>query len=269
VEFAKRKSVAAITRKFETLMVETVPFTAAGVCTGGASLVLCFIAYWYLHGTNSDLSYTQKRWLTLYDMAIAGLFFTQAVLALEVIGANDSVIGFESQNTQRGRILVHVHFFSQVSHLIDTTIIMYTGRHDRLRVGRIYYIAVIFSIFGLTLDNDSVLSLGTVRFIVLVNSLMCTAMYLYFAVATWVDKRAIWTWFCVFAQVIGYCALTIYCIAILVNVAVNDDRDPTTVFAVWLVHSLVMLWVSLSSLWKFRRKSPPTAQEDKAVTENP
>ena len=248
-------------------MVETARFTAGGICTGGTSLVLCFIAYWYLHGTDSGLSYNQKRWLTLYDMAIAGLFFTQAVLVLEVIGANDSVIGLGSTNTRRGRTLTYVHLFSQVSHLFDTTIIMYTARHDRLRVCRMYYIVVIFPLWGLVVDNDSVLSMGTTRTLVLVNSLMCTAIYLYFAVASWVDKSAMWTWLCAFLQVIGYCAMVIYCIAILVSMATDEDRDPTTVFGVWLAHALIMLWASLSSLWKFRRKPP--VQEDKPSDENP
>ena len=230
--------------------------------------MLAFIAYWYLHGTDSGLSYNQKRWLTFYDIAIAGLFFTQGVLALEVVGANDSVIGLESTNTRRGRTLTYVHLFSQVCHLLDTAVIMYTGRHDRLRVCRMYYIAVIFPLWGLVIDNDSVLSMGTTRALVLVNSLMCTAIYLYFAVASWVDKTAMWAWLCAFSQVIGYCSMVIYCVAILVNIAMDDEnRDPTTVFAIWLAHALIMLWASLSSLWKFRKKKP--AQDDKSSAENP
>ena len=235
-------------------------FTAIGASLGALTLLVCFVGYWYIQAGDYAKTYSFKRRLTLYDLFAACAFFTQAILAMEVIGANGSVIGMGSENTSRGRILVHVHMFSQLGHLANVAIILHTHQHDRLRFGRVYYVTAVFPLWGMLIDRDDILAMGTIRAAVLVSALLSAAVYLYLAIATWASHKAVWAWFCIFAQVLGYCAMMIYYIVLVARAAAGES-DGMTLMGLWLVHACIMLWVSLSMLWKFRRR---TNQNDQA-----
>jgi hypothetical protein len=238
-------------------MLEVDVFTTTGLICGACFVLLCFIAYWYILPSEDGLSYRQKRLLTFYDLCVACLFFTQAVLVVEVLGATDSAIGMESENTARGKVLLHVHMFSHVSYLLDTVVICYSGQPHRLGIGRFYYGSVIFVLWGLIIDN--VLEMGTTRFMVLLDSLMLSAVYLYMALAPWTGHgKGMLRCVCILAQLLGHCAFSVYFVALLINVTMGEcDSALIKVFGTWLLHSIAMFWRSAHDIWRLR---PETAE---------
>ena len=224
-------------------MVETAPHTVPAMILGIVYLCVTFVGYWYVAEEKRALSYKWKRLLTIYNFFMAAFHFVQLVLFLQVFGADGSVTGIGSTNTNRGRFAVRMHAATRLVHFVDTFVTLYKADKDRIRKECLYHNSVILVLWGFVLDNKGLLDAGSIRFVGVVQCAIYTQAYTYLAASIWSNRLScclsMWV---TFSQACMHCILLVFCIGACWYHFSNDgDAAAQSGFLLWGVHNLFML----------------------------
>ena len=110
--------------------IQVTPYTTLAVCGGLLYLVLTFLGYCYVDDTKPERSHRFKRLLTFYNLFFASFHMLQAILLLEVIGAEGSLLGLNSKNSSRGVLVIQVHAVARLVHIMDTVILLSSSQRS-------------------------------------------------------------------------------------------------------------------------------------------
>lgn len=234
--------------------IQVAPHAAAAVCAGLVYLAVTLLGYCYADDVKVERGHRFRRLLTFYNLFVASFYMLQAILLLEVLGADGSLLGLDSTNSARGIVVIRVHALSRVLAVVDTVLLLSSSRRSRIKWGFVYHNAVILALWGFVLDNRSVLEMGPVRVVGLLNSLLYTLVHLYWAASVWVKDRACIACVCLLAQLVLHCALVVTSVAVLIRVNQSDDAQ-TASFVLWCLHGAIMLASTMHVLLRNKRAS--------------
>lgn len=209
-----------------------------------------------------------QKLISFYDILMVCFLAAQINFLSYVIGDGSSV-GLYSDNTDRGELWVTIHALSRVLHSVDTLYILIRNDRGRMTYAHLFHNSTILIIWGLVLDNNSVMSMGTIRFTAMVHSLIYMFIYAYWSISTWGKCITPGSQIVTSFVIVCYNVLIIHSASAIY--AAQDmetySSHRTITYSLFLLHHIIMLCLVFPLIWKKRiTRCCPTQRE---VTHRP